>query len=170
MIPLFKPQFCYAFIGFRPEQGETIVKFSRTAALACCVIGTGLVSAAFFLLPHKANAAQEACSAAKLSGRYVFTGQGSPVSHQANLHTGAFDFDGAGSFSAKQTSARVTHDFQHEDLHGTYTMGADCTGSLVMEGQRGGTAHWDIFVTSDGKKGRMIRTDSQQMSVRNFEQ
>jgi hypothetical protein len=147
------------------------VKLSRTTALACCVIGTALVSGAFFLLSHKANAAQEACSVAKLSGRYVFTGQGSPISSQpANLHTGAFDFDGAGNFSAKQTSARVTHDFQREDLRGTYTMGADCTGSLVMEGQRGGTAHWDVFVTSDGKNGRMIRTDDHMMSVRNFEQ
>jgi hypothetical protein len=145
------------------------VKLSRTAAPAFCVIGTGLASGAFFLLPHKANAAQEACPVAKLSGRYVFTGQGSPIGRQANLHA-PFDFDGAGNFSARQTSARVTHDFQREDLRGTYTMGADCTGSLVMEGQRGGTAHWDVFVTSDGKKGRMIRTDDQMMSVRNFEQ
>ena len=37
------------------------------------------------------------CSAGKLQGRYVFTGQGS------NLHYGAFDFDGAGKFLGKQT-------------------------------------------------------------------
>lgn len=145
------------------------MKLSMTATLAFCVIGTALISGAFFLFPPKANAAPEACSVAKLSGRYVFTGEGSPVSHRANLHSGAFDFDGAGNFSAKQTSARVTQDFQREDLRGTYTMEADCTGSLVMEGQRGGTAHWDVFVTSDGKKGRMIRTDPQLMSVRSFE-
>jgi hypothetical protein len=29
---------------------------------------------------------------------------------------------------------------------------------MIMDGPRGGTAHWDNFVTSDGKKGRMIRT------------
>jgi hypothetical protein len=30
--------------------------------------------------------------------------------------------------------------------------------------------YWDVFVTSDGKKGRMIRTDSGTTGVRTFEQ
>jgi hypothetical protein len=41
---------------------------------------------------------------------------------------------------------------------------------MMMEGQRGGIAHWDIFVTEDGKKGRMIRTDAGTPAVRTFEQ
>jgi hypothetical protein len=31
---------------------------------------------------------------------------------------------------------------------------------MTLEGQLGGAAHWDVFVTQDGKKGRMVRTDS----------
>jgi hypothetical protein len=41
---------------------------------------------------------------------------------------------------------------------------------MTLEGQLGGTAHWDVFLTSDGKKGRMIRTDSGTTGVRTFEQ
>jgi hypothetical protein len=40
---------------------------------------------------------------------------------------------------------------------------------MTLEGQPGGTAHWDVFVTADGKKGRMIRTDSGVTGVRTFE-
>ena len=47
-----------------------------------------------------ARGATQACSVEKLQGRYVFTGQGT------NLHYGAFDFDGTGKFSGKQTSLR----------------------------------------------------------------
>jgi|SRR5665647_708741 len=59
---------------------------------------------------------------------------------------------------------------QREALSGTYTLDADCTGTMTLEGQLGGTAHWDMFVTSDGKKGRMIRTDAGTAGVRTFEQ
>jgi hypothetical protein len=36
--------------------------------------------------------------------------------------------------------------------------------------QRGGTAYRDVFVTADGRKGRMIPTDSGVAGVRTFEQ
>jgi len=114
-------------------------------------------------MAQSAEGAQEACSAGKLQGRYVFTGQGS------NLHYGAFDFDGAGKFLGKQTSLRHAV-AQREALSGTYTLDADCTGTMTLQGQPGGTAHWDVFVTADGKKGRMIRTDSGAAGVRTFEQ
>jgi hypothetical protein len=116
------------------------------------------------LTSPRANAAQEACSVENLKGRYVFTGQGT------NQHYGAFDFSGTGNFQGKQTSLRYASLIQRETLHGTYRLDADCTGTMVMEGQLGGTAHWDVFVTPDGKKGRMIRTDAGTKGVRTFEQ
>ena len=60
-------------------------------------------------------------------------------------------------------------DHQHEILTGTYILNADCAGSMVLEGQLGGTAHWDFFLTADGRKGHMIRTDAIAMGVRDFE-
>jgi hypothetical protein len=109
-------------------------------------------------------AAEPDCSVNKLQGHYVFNGQGT------NLHYGIFDFDGIGNFSGKQTSIREARRTAHENLVGTYSVNADCTGTMIMDGQPGGTAHWDVFVTSDGKKGRMIRTDTGARGVRTFEQ
>jgi hypothetical protein len=140
------------------------VKLSRTATLTKSAIGARLMLGCCLLAPITAHAAQPQCSVEKLQGRYVFTGQGT------NLHYGAFDFDGTGKFLGKQTSLRHKVALQRENLSGTYTLDADCTGTMVLEGQQGGTAHWDVFVTSDGKKGRMIRTDSRTMGVRTFEQ
>jgi hypothetical protein len=130
------------------------VKLSKTTTLTSCAIGASLILGSSFLILPTANGAQPACSVEKLQGRYVFTGQGK------NLHYGAFDFDGTGKFSGKQTSLRHQTSFQREALSGTYTLDADCTGTMTLEGQLGGPAHWDVFVTSDGKKGRMIRTDA----------
>lgn len=129
---------------------------------ASVAIGAGLLLACF--LTSSTHATEPACSVEKLQGRYVFNGQGT------NLHYGIFDFDGDGNFLGKQTSFRQTNNAQRETLRGTYTLNADCTGAMVMDGQLGGTAHWDIFVTTDGKKGRMIRTDAATKGVRTFEQ
>jgi hypothetical protein len=141
-----------------------IMKLGRAAMLTMRAIGTSLTLGSFLLVGPTAYGAQQDCSVEKLQGRYVFTGQG------ANLHYGAFDFDGAGKFLGKQTSLRYKTSIQREALSGTYSLDADCTGTMILEGQLGGTAHWDVFVTSDGKKGRMIRTDSGATGVRTFEQ
>jgi hypothetical protein len=144
--------------------GERAVKLSRTTTLTSCAIGAGLILGCFVLISPKAQGAQETCSVGKLQGHYVFAGQGT------NVHYGAFDFDGAGKFLGKQTSLRDITYLQREALKGTYTLDADCTGTMALEGQQGGTANWDIYVTSDGKKGRMIRTDAGTTGVRTFEQ
>ena len=143
---------------------DDAVKLNRTAMLTSGAIGASLVAGSLLLISPTAYGAQEKCTVGKLQGRYVFTGQGS------NLHYGAFNFDGAGKFSGKQTSLRYKTSLQRETLSGSYALDADCTGTMTLEGQLGGTAHWDVFVTSDGKKGRMIRTDAGTTGVRTFEQ
>ena len=110
-------------------------------------------------MAHKSNARSENCKAATFSPAKAPT-----------LHYGAFDFDGSGKFLGMQTSLRYKTSVQRENLSGTYTLEADCTGTMTLEGQLGGTAHWDVLVTQDGKKGRMIRTDSGARGVRTFEQ
>ena len=102
------------------------MKLSRTAALTSCAIGVSLVVGSFVLTP-KASSTPSQCTVDKLQGRYVFAGQGT------NLHYGAFDFDGAGKFQGKQTSARELANAQRENLAGTYTLDADCTGTLTLE-------------------------------------
>jgi hypothetical protein len=142
------------------------MQLRATALLTTCAIGAGLALSSFILTSPRAYGAPQQCSVTKLNGRYVFSGQGT------NLHDGAFAFDGNGTFTGKQTSVRsasYTRAAQREPLHGTYALDADCTGVMVMEGQLGGTAHWDIFVTEDGNKGRMVRTDAGTTGVRTFE-
>jgi len=131
---------------------------SRAILLSSFAFGISLVSLS------GAQSATPECSVDKLQGGYVFNGQGS------NLHYGVFEFDGAGNSTGKQTSFRQPNIAQRENLRGTYVVNFDCTGVLVMDGQLGGTAHWDIFVTTDGKKGHMIRTDAGTKGVRTFEQ
>jgi hypothetical protein len=133
------------------------MKLNRAAMLT---VALGSV----FLISPAAYAAQEQCSVGKLQGRYVFTGQG------ANLHYGTFDFDGVGKFTGKQTSSRELANAERETLIGSYTLDADCSGTMMFEGQQGRIEHWDVFVTNDGKKGRMIRTDQGVTAVRSFEQ
>ena len=142
------------------------MKLDKTATPRGFAASASLIVTSILLISpmaQGAQSAQEACSAGKLHGRYVFTGQGS------NPHYGAFDFDGAGKFMGKQTSLRHAV-AQREVLSGTYIVDADCTGTMTLEGQPGGTAHWDVFLTNDGRKGRMIRTDSGATGVRTFEQ
>jgi hypothetical protein len=33
----------------------------------------------------------------------------------------------------------------------------------------GGQIHWDVYATSDGKRGHLIRMDEGNMAVRSFE-
>jgi len=139
------------------------VKSIGAVTLTSCAIGASLVLGWFSLAPV-AHGAQQQCSVEKLQGHYIFSGQG------INLHYGAFDFDGAGNFLGRQTSLRYKEAPQRENLVGTYTLDADCTGTMTLKGQLGGTAHWDVYLTSDGKKGRMIRSDSGATGVRTFEQ
>jgi len=130
----------------------------RNAVLTGGAIGAVLIFGYCLRTPVAYSATHE-CSASTLQGHYVFTGQG------INLHYGAFDFDGRGNVSGKQTSVR-NKVAKREVLQGTYTLDAGCAGTMMFDGQLGGTAHWDLFVTDDSRKGNMIRTDSVSMGVR----
>jgi hypothetical protein len=59
----------------------------------------------------------------------------------------------------------------HEKLQGTYTVDADCSGTMTFGSvaNPGGQIHWDVYVNQDGKMGQMIRTDEGSMAVRSFE-
>lgn len=120
------------------------------------------------------------CTAATLTGRYVFTGRGfiEPIEPGVErVHYGYFTFDGRGRLTGKQSSSRGGR-IGREELQGTYTLGADCAGTLSFHHvKRPGVesygtdveTHWDIYVTRGGRLGHMIRTDPGTMAVRTFE-
>jgi hypothetical protein len=117
--------------------------------------------------------AAEQCSVATLQGQYVFAGQGFIEALEPGvqrMHYGYFTFDGAGKIVGKQSSSRGGK-IGREKLEGTYTLDADCSGSMAFyfAGRPDTVTHWDIYVRSDGRKGHIIRMDEGNMAVRTFE-
>jgi hypothetical protein len=130
---------------------------------------------AIWLLASTSVAAwsQERCSVGTLQGRYIFTGRGFIEAVEPTIqrvHHGMFIFDGAGKLSGKQSSSRGGK-IGREKLEGTYTLDADCTGTLatVGYGKPGYETHWDLYVTEDHKHGHLVRMDDGNMAVRSFE-
>ena len=116
------------------------------------------------------------CTAATLQGQYVFTGRGFIEAVEPGIqrvHYGVFRFDGKGNFSGKQSSSRGGR-IGREKLQGTYTLEDDCTGtmslnSILKPGSQLPQTHWDLYVTTDGRHGNIIRMDDGNMAVRSFE-
>jgi len=86
------------------------------------------------------------------------------------MHYGIFVFDGAGKLSGKQSSSRGGK-IGREKLEGTYTLDADCSGTITFGFvlKPDSQTQWDIYVAKDGKTGHMIRMDDGSMAVRSFE-
>src|SRR5215831_13522844 len=88
------------------------------------------------------------------------------------MHYGIFVFDGAGKLSGKQSSSRGGK-IGREKLEGTYTLDADCSGTLTLAtvgyGKPGFETHWDLYVTEDHKRGHIVRMDEGNMAVHSFE-
>lgn len=113
------------------------------------------------------------CTASTLRGQYVFTGRGFIEALEPGvqrMHYGFFNFDGAGKLTGKQSSSRGGR-IGREKLEGTYTLESDCSGTMSFSfiGNPRSETHWDVYVTSDGRTGHMIRMDEGNMAVRTFE-
>ena len=117
--------------------------------------------------------AQEPCSVSTLKGQYVFTGRGFIEAIDPGVqrvHYGVYIFDGAGKFTGKQSSSRGGK-IGREKLQGTYTLDADCTGTLTTGAllTPASQIHWDLYLTEDHKRGHIVRMDEGSMAVRSFE-
>lgn len=113
------------------------------------------------------------CSAATLHGQYVFAGQGIIEAIEPGVqrvHYGTFTFSGNGSLSGKQSSSRGGR-IGREVLEGRYLLEADCSGSMEFRfaGRPDSETHWDLYVTTDGRMGHIIRMDEGSMAVRTFQ-
>ena len=127
----------------------------------------------FIVLTCASALTQAQCSPQMLKGQYIFTGRGYIEPGDPGVqrvHRGLLIFDGEGKVSGKQSSSRGGK-IGHEKLQGTYTLDADCSGTMTFGSvaNPGGQIHWDVYVNRDGKTGHMIRTDEGSMAVRSFE-
>jgi len=136
---------------------------SRTVAALLC----------FLALAPSVALGQAQCSSQTLKGQYVFAGRGYIEPDDPGVqrvHRGVLVFDGAGNVSGKQSSSRGGK-IGREKPQGTYTLDADCSGTMTFGpvANPGAQIHWDVYVTQDGRLGHMIRTDAGSMAVRTFE-
>lgn len=120
------------------------------------------------------SAAWSDCAPKTLAGQYIFLGRGfvEPLAPTVQrVHSGIYVFDGVANVLGKETSSRGGSVTREQKLTGTYTLNADCTGSMTMISLFDPKlrTHYDIFVTEDGRKANMIRTDPGSMAVRIFE-
>jgi len=134
----------------------------RTATLLATILSV--------CFPELASAA---CDAGSLQGQYIFTGRGFIESVEPGIqrmHYGIFVFDGAGKFTGKQSSSRGGK-IGREKLQGTYTLDADCSGTMSFGSilKPGSEIHWDLYVSEDHRRGNIIRMDEGNMAVRSFE-
>jgi hypothetical protein len=138
------------------------------------MLGRLTVLVALTVTVVSANAAgEQRCALKTLKGRYVFAGRGFIEALEPGVqrvHYGVFEFDGAGKVTGRQSSSRGGR-LGREKLEGTYTLEADCSGTMTFSfAARPETAtHWDMYVTSDGRKGNIVRMDEGNMAVRSFE-
>jgi hypothetical protein len=97
---------------------------------------------------------EKECSLATLNGDYLTTGRGIPAEGiPFRITVGLAVFDGKGGLSGRETWS-TSGEIRRVTYTGTYTLDADCTGTLTVE-----PAHWDLVLAKDASEGTMIRTD-----------
>jgi hypothetical protein len=113
-----------------------------------------------------ANASSRAkCSEATLKGTYLFAQNGVEIkgNDQRPFAIAGYDvFDGQGEvkgLASANFNGKITR--SKEPLPGTYTVKADCTGTLTF---RDGT-RYDIFIAPDGSMFTFVRTNPEIVSA-----
>jgi hypothetical protein len=109
--------------------------------------------------------AQEGCTVKTLEGNYIYAQDGFNVEGQTAKHRTPFAqsgkefFDGAGKMSGVFT-ASLHGQIVRGNYAGTYTVNADCTGTVTFTDNAGQTFHFDVFIADGGKEFAFIQTDA----------
>jgi hypothetical protein len=113
------------------------------------------------------NASSRAkCSKATLKGTYLFGQNGVEIkgNDQRPFAIAGYDvFDGNGEVKGVDSGNINGEVFRNDRFSGTYTVKANCTGTLTV---RDGTAvQGDIFIAPDGSKFAFVRTDPEDVAA-----
>jgi len=101
------------------------------------------------------HAKHRGCSVDTLEGDYVWRFNRLNVASGARRDAlGVMSFDGAGNVSAVVTFNDDGVSTLRVPRTGTYTVDADCTGTLLLDGVN----YWDLVLTDDASEGRVIQT------------
>ena len=138
-----------------------------------------LAVAAFVATPVLAQSNSPACNKELIRGNYGFTIQGTKLGGLgptgAQVGVAMTEFDGKGNFTQIDTvtiDGKVVADFSHTPASGTYTVNANCTGTLTIDFTDGrppvttafvvvlGGMEIDTVVTSAGGAQGILATGS----------
>ena len=114
------------------------------------------------------NASSRAkCSKATLKGTYLFAEDGVEIkgnSDQRPFAVAGYDvFDGNGEVKGVDSGNFNGEVFRNDRFTGTYTVKANCTGTVTFTG--GAAIHGDIFIAPDGSKFAFVRTDRKDVGA-----
>jgi hypothetical protein len=122
-------------------------------------VGTG------YAQNEKADGAK--CSKATLKGTYLFAQNGVEIkgNEQRPFAIAGYDvFDGNGEVKGVSSGNFNGEVFRNDRFTGTYTVKANCTGTVTFRGG-GGATQGDIFIAPDGSKFAFVRTDPEDVSA-----
>ncbi len=134
----------------------TITRILTTAALTALVLGTAPVASA-----------QLACSGATLRGTFAYTSTGfitAPASLAGPVaELGTQTFDAAGNTTATATLSQ-NGNITPVSITGTYTVNADCTGTMTLQVSIPGIPAFPLHVSfvmdDNGKEFQGMETDA----------
>jgi hypothetical protein len=145
-------------------------RYVATLLVVLGVVGlVGVVAVGSGFADEK-NASGAKCSEATLEGTYVFAYNGVELkgnNEQRPFALAGYDvYDGNGKVNSVFTSNFNGEVTRNETLSGTYSVKADCTGTLTFED---GT-RFDLFIAPDGSKFMFIQTKPSELVVARDEQ
>jgi hypothetical protein len=136
-------------------------------ALILLVVGAAALSTVGAGYAKDENASSRAkCSVATLKGTYLFAQNGVRIKNndQRPFALAGYDvFDGQGEVKGIASGNFNGEVFRNDRFTGTYTVKANCTGTLTI--RDGAATHGDIFIAPDGSKFAFVRTDPEDVAA-----
>ena len=130
----------------------------------------GLIATLMMVTTGAGSAAAASCGPHSLKGRYAYAFSGFKTQGESAAQRTPFAqaghevYDGKGGVSGNATGSN-NGTIVRVKYTGTYTVNADCSGSVTTTDDRGEAAHYDIFVPSDGSSILYIQSDSGVVSA-----
>src|SRR5919107_6428380 len=134
-----------------------LVVLGVVGLLGVLAVGTG------FANDEKAAGAK--CSEATLHGTYLFAQNGIEIKgdEQRPFAIAGYDvFDGQGGVKGVASGNVNGEVFRKDPFSGTYTVKANCTGTVTFRGGAAAT-QGDIFIAPDGSKFAFVRIDPESV-------
>src|SRR3712207_6457021 len=135
------------------------------------VIGAGVLTVGTGYAKDEDAAGAKKCSEATLHGTYLFAQNGVEIkgNDQRPFALAGYDvFDGNGEVRGVSSGNFGGEVFRKEPFTGTYTVKADCTGTVTFTGG-GAATQGDVFIAPDGSMFAFVRTDPEGVAARSEE-